>query len=156
MLIRSATRADYARLGQVMFDAIRGGESPYSTAQRRAWISQVPFGQAWNARLARQHVFVAEVDGAVVGFMSAQRNEIDLAFVLPAARGRGGFRSLYERLEATLIAEGWGAVTAYASLMAQPAFSSVGFYVVHHEDVVRNDQVLNRALMKKSLKQAAN
>ena len=44
--IRLATAADHAALGQVMCDAVRHSASPYTPAQRAAWVPEARSGRA--------------------------------------------------------------------------------------------------------------
>lgn len=93
LTIRKARRDEFDELGRVLFDAVRTGESPYTAEQRAAWAPEPRGGSEWHARLAAQQVFVAEAAGTLVGFMSlAGEGHVDLAFLLPAWRGRGLFR----------------------------------------------------------------
>lgn len=153
--IRRLDRADTpeaaAVLGQIMYAAIHADPSPYTPAQRQAWCGQAPNSAAWQTRLAQQEVFVAERQAGPVGFMTLARPEIDLAFVLPGARGQGVFRGLYDASEHCARMQKITRLTTYASLMAQPAFARMGFVILHQEEVPRGSQVLSRALMAKDL-----
>lgn len=151
MIIRPVTRADYACLGKIMYDAVHLGGSPYSAAQRRAWMPHVPCGPAWEQRLSRQIVYVAQEAKMLCGFMSLDAAEVDLAFILPAQRGTGLFRKLYLQIESWACVHNRPRLTTYASLTAQPAFAAVGFKVQHHEEVLRGQQRIPRAFMVKGL-----
>lgn len=149
--LRRATVADADALGRVMFNAIHEGPSPYTEAQRLAWLPAPNSGAGWADRLAAQHVVLAEAD-MMTGFMTlAPSGEIDLAFILPQARGQGLFARLLARIEAQARETGLTRLTTHASLMAQPAFARCGFVVDGHETVARNGQKLARAAMSKSL-----
>ncbi|WP_299673447.1 GNAT family N-acetyltransferase [uncultured Roseobacter sp.] len=151
-MIRWARPADADDLGAVFFAAVREGPSPYTEAQRAAWLEAPPQGQSWADRLAPLDVAVAEVEGAVVGFMSIEPGGyIDLAFIRPEHRGRGLVRQLFDRVEAHARGAGEARLWTHASLMAQPAFRAMGFSTIHHETVVRNGESLQRAKMEKTL-----
>lgn len=152
MIIRTATKAESDAIGIVMFDAIHAEQSPYSSAQRQAWLAAPYAGADWQARLASQFSVVADSGESLVGFMTLRPDGyIDLAFVLPVARGAGLFRRLYAPIEARAKTLNLGRVWTDASLMAQPAFAAVGFRVMQHEVVTRAGQQLTRATMAKPL-----
>ena len=144
---------DAAALGQVFFDAVRTGPSPYTQAQREAWMPHVPEPCKFADRLRAQRVAVAQEQGDAVGFMTLTPDGyIDLAYVLPTHRGRGLFVKLYDKLEAEALLLGIQRLYTHASLMAQPAFHKVGFLIIQHETVERAGECLARAEMEKHLK----
>lgn len=152
MRIRQALETDAEALADVFFRAVREGPSPYSDAQRAAWLPAPPDTADFAARLAAQHVVLAEVAGAPVGFMTLDaEGYVDLAFILPTHRGRGVFRALCDAVERRARQQAATRLSTHASLMAQPAFRAVGFAVIHHETVERAGQELPRALMEKRL-----
>ena len=64
--LRWATEADFDGLADVMFAAVREGESPYTEAQRQAWVPKPRRGSAWRTRLLSQEIIVAEADGRLL------------------------------------------------------------------------------------------
>lgn len=145
-MIRWANPAEYDALGRVMYDAIRQGRSPYTPAQRRAWLPAPNAGPGWAARLAAQRVAVAE---GLTGFMTLDDfGQIDLAFILPGARGKGLFRALLGALEFVATTP---RLTTHASLAAIGPFAAMGFSELRRESVVRAGETLGRALMEKQL-----
>lgn len=151
-IIRLAASADYDALGAVMYTAIHSGPSPYTPAQRRAWVAQPHSGNAWHKKLAAQFVVMSEAKGEPVGFMSLRPDGyLDLAYITPAARGSGLFRRMYAQIETLAKHHGLARIWVHASLMAQPAFGSMGLGLVRHEVVVRSGEELARAEMEKLL-----
>jgi putative acetyltransferase len=147
---RNAETADFDALGRVMFDAIRCGPSPYTHAQRVAWIAAAPSGAAWHEKLAAQFVVAGFRDEAPVGFMTLRADGyLDLVYIVPAARGAGLFQRLYAQVERHAMAQGLTRIWVHASLMAQRAFTGLGFSIVQHEVVDRAGQTLARAVMEK-------
>jgi putative acetyltransferase len=67
---RWASAADDDVLADIMYDAVRNGDSRYSEQQRAAWVPARRSGEDWIARLRSQDIIVAEQDGAAVGFLS--------------------------------------------------------------------------------------
>lgn len=151
MLIRPATPSDFDALGQIMFDAIHQGTSPYSEVERCAWLPTVPTGNTWHNRLASQIVIMAEAP-APVGFMTLDASGyVDLAFILHSARGTGVFGALYDQIETEARARGFVRLSTHASLLAQGPFAAMGFELLRHEHVTRGAETLARAEMVKTL-----
>lgn len=150
--IRRADRYDYVRLGQVFHTAIHTGTSPYTEAQRRAWSPAPRNGLDWTERLAAQEIFLAEIAGDCVGFMSlAVQGYVDFAYILPEARGQGLFRRLHDAIEGLATQQAVTRLHTHASLMAQPAFSAMGYNIIAPELVDIGDQQLKRFAMEKHL-----
>ncbi len=92
--LRWATEADFDALADVMFAAVREGESPYTEAQRQAWVPEPRRGSEWRTRLSAQDIIVAEADGRLLGFMSlAEGGGFCLYQSRSAARGFVASRS---------------------------------------------------------------
>ena len=146
---------DVPALARLFFDSVRSGPSPYTDAQRAAWMPKVPPADRFADRLHSQFVAVAEHERAPYGFMSMdQAGYIDLAYILPTHRGTGTFRRLYLMLEERGTEQGLRRFWTHASLTAQPAFRSVGFSIIQHENVERAGQNLQRAEMEKLINDA--
>ncbi|UWR22743.1 GNAT family N-acetyltransferase [Sulfitobacter sp. S190] len=141
-------------MGQVMYDAIHAEPSPYTEAERRAWLAKPPAAAEWHARLARQSVWYASDAEGPAGFMTLEGSYLDFAYVVARGRGTGVFRALYRCVEDHARRGGQPAIRTHASLMAQPAFAAVGFAVLRHEAVPRAGQFLRRAEMEKKLEPA--
>jgi putative acetyltransferase len=157
---RWANKEHYAALGQLMFDAIHAEPSPYTAAQRDAWMQFPRKGADWDARLAKQAIVMARDGEDIVGFMSldlanevnpANQGYIDFAYILPEARGSGLFQKLYQWIEARAIEHGYDNLNTHASLAAQPAFRKAGFSVVAEESVEIGDQMLRRFAMERPI-----
>lgn len=149
---RWAEPSDYTDLGQVMFEAVRTGTSPYSESQRAAWVAAPRHGAAWDARLASQEIVIAEDGDTISGFMSLDANAyLDFAYILPQHRGAGLFRRLYEKIEARGTALGHSRIWVHASLMAAPAFERMGFTATKREEVMLGEETLERFEMEKTL-----
>ncbi|XDA97837.1 GNAT family N-acetyltransferase [Sulfitobacter sp. LCG007] len=147
-----ARPSDAGALGELFHRAIREGESPYTEPQRAAWSPELRGATYWEARICGQAVVLEEREGQVLGFMSLDPEGcIDLAFILPHARGVGLFRTLYGAIEERALALGLARLWTHASLMAEPAFRSVGFRVIQRETVDLAGQTLRRAEMEKML-----
>lgn len=114
--VREATRADADAIGRVHADTWRAAyagvfpESAFVVEERqRSW--REAFAREWPAT---SKVFVAEVEGAVVGFagVGASREEEGVGelytiYVDPERWGAGAGRALIEQAEASLAAAGF-------------------------------------------------
>lgn len=150
--IRQAQPADHAALGQVMYEAIHATPSPYTARERSAWLPAPNLGPAWSARLASQYVLLAEDASAPVGLASlTTEGHIDLAFLLPSARGTGLFRRLIDGLEAEAQRQGHRRLHTHASLAAEGPFRTLGFTDIARETVQRGGAGLRRVTMEKPL-----
>jgi putative acetyltransferase len=149
---RWASAADADVLADVMFDAVRNGESLYSEPQRAAWVPAPRSGEAWAARLQGQDIILAERDGQAVGFMSlAEGGYVDFAYIRPRAQHSGLFRQLLSRIVERAVARREPLLWTHASLMAEPAFAKLGFTVRRRERVKIGDQSFDRCEMEKPL-----
>lgn len=148
---RWATAADYDALGTVMFDAVHSGSSPYSHDQKQAWIAAPRNDESWHKRLSQQDIIITETDNQIIAFMSlAENGYLDFAYILPAYRGHGLFRKLYEHIEKRAVDLGCPRIWVHASLMAAPAFRAMGFATLQREQVCIGDQQLERFVMEKT------
>lgn len=147
-----ANSSDFDDLGDIVFDAVRSGPSLYTDAQRAAWVPVRRGGEEWAARLEGQAIVVARDGGRAVGFMTlATQGYIDFAFIRPEAQGSGLFRRLFAMIEELALAQNEPRLWTHASLMAGPAFASVGFAVVEPQFVEMGGERLERAMMEKIL-----
>jgi putative acetyltransferase len=146
---RWANRSDYTELGSVMFDAVRNGRTLYTEDQRAAWVDSPRSGSDWNARLSEQNIAIAQSGDQTVGFMSLAINGyIDFAYIRPEYQQSGIFRCLYNMIFDLATSQGESRLWTHASLMAQPAFSAMGFDKLKKETVSLNNQVFDRFEME--------
>ena len=152
LVIRPIRPDDGPAAAQVFFDAVcEGTQAHYTEAQRRAWAGQAPDPEGWRDRLYGVDGFAAEQEGRLVGFMTIAGWYIDLAFVTPAALGRGVGWQLYRAVEARARKLGASVLTTDASRMAKPFFERQGWSVVVEQRVVKRGMVLTNYKMRKLL-----
>lgn len=150
--MRLGNSHDHDALGELLFDAVRNGPSSYTEAQRAAWAPEPRSGAAWNERLSPQTIVLDEHRGAIRGFMTLRDDGyIDFAYIRPTDRGDGLFRKLFDEIRRIAVARGHERLWVHASLMAQPAFSAMGFSIVCRETVEIGDQSLDRFEMELAL-----
>ncbi|SDM03747.1 GNAT family N-acetyltransferase [Maricaulis salignorans] len=151
IVLRRGERSDIAALTRVFYRAVREGAGPeYSTEQRAAWAPAPPEVEAWDKRLTPQAVFVAELDGAVIGFMSVKSDGyIDLAFVDPEHIGHGVAQLLYDRLEAHARETGMERLYSDASARARILFERQGWTVeAAQKPMIRGVELHNYRMSK--------
>jgi putative acetyltransferase len=149
---RWASADDADLIADIMFDAVRNGESRYSEPQRAAWVPAPRSGPEWDARLQGQDILVAEQDGKAVGFISlAEGGYVDFAYIRPEAQNSGLFRQLLVQIEKRAMEKGERRLWTHASLMAEPAFAKLGFTVRKRERVHLGGQDFDRCEMEKPL-----
>ena len=149
---RWAHEDDFAALAEIMYDAVRNGESRYSERQREAWVPVPRGGEEWRDRLHRQEIVIAEVDGEPLGFMSlAPGGYIDFAYIRPVAQHSGLFRQLFKHIIDRAHLKGEKRLWVHASLMAEPAFSALGFTVTKREHASIGQEQFERCEMEMSL-----
>jgi putative acetyltransferase len=152
MMYRTATEQDYDALGLVMFRSIHEGNSPYTQPERTAWMPKANAGADWADRLRQNHIVLAERETQIVGFLTVDTaGYIDLAYILPSARGKSVFKELLNRITDHVRGMGVTRLTTHASLMAQPVFARHGFAIIRHEIVTRNGEQLRRTAMIKHI-----
>jgi putative acetyltransferase len=123
-------------LADIMFDAVRNGESRYTEPQRAAWVPARRAGPEWAQRLQGQEIVVAERNGKAVGFVSlAEGGYVDFAFIRPEAQHTGLFRRLLAHIVERAVEKGEARLWTHASLTAEPAFASLGFTIRKRERV---------------------
>ena len=131
MNIRAWQPHELPQLSHIFLRAVHETASQhYSPAQIAAW-GQVDDAQ-WRQKLASSVVLVAEVDGKVVGFITAVGHYIDLLFVSPDYARQGIAGALLRALLAKMLP---GKVTVAASITAKPFFERQGFVLVREQNV---------------------
>ena len=149
---RWASADDNKVLADIMFDAVRNGESRYTEQQRAAWVPVPRSGPELEARLQGQEIIVAEQGGKAVGFVSlAEGGYVDFAYIRPEAQHTGLFRQLLTRIIERATEKDEYLLWTHASLMAEPAFAKLGFRVRRREQVHIGDQAFDRCEMEKLL-----
>lgn len=149
---RWATVDDDDVLADIMFDAVRNGDSRYTDRQRAAWVPVRRSGSDWSARLHAQDIIVAEQRGKAVGFVSlAPGGYIDFAYIRPEAQHTGLFHQLLTHIVGKAAEKSEPLLWTHASLMAEPAFQRLGFSVRKRESVRIGGQEFARCEMERSL-----
>lgn len=153
VLIRRLAEGDADAIAGVFFESVRYGAcSDYDDAQRNAWAPAPPEDNSRRDRLKGQHGFVAEQDGAIIGFMTLQADGyIDFAYVAPDHIGQGIAKQLYDRTTAEARETGVQRLYSEASYPARRFFERQGWSVVKEQTATRRDVSMTNFLMEKYL-----
>ncbi|NNE88096.1 MAG: GNAT family N-acetyltransferase [Silicimonas sp.] len=151
-LLRSCASEDADALGDIFYRAVHeGAASRYTAEERAAWVSEVPRGAAWAAKLAASDCVVAESGGVLVGFMSRQGAHFDMAYVVPEIKGTGVAGVLCAVLEGRARAAGVTVMSVEASHLAEPFLARRGWQLLRRQVVERRGVRLANCVMEKQL-----
>lgn len=134
--LRPASEEDLASIAEVHLAARAGagGAFPpgvHSDAEARAWVA------GWD--LSAYDVWVAVLDGRVVGYTRATPTWLDDLYVLPDAQGRGIGRALLERVLA-LHPDGIGLWVFESNRPARDFYARHGFVALERTDGSANEE----------------
>jgi putative acetyltransferase len=137
--IRRYTPGDLAGLIVLFRDTVRRiNRRDYSQAQVMAWAPDEIDAQQWARRFGNKAVWVADLEGAPVGFVDVARDgQIDMLYVHADHQGRGIASRLLGTVEAGARAHGLLRLFTEASITARPFFERRGFRVLAPQRVVR-------------------
>lgn len=151
--VRPYRAEDRAAVALVFYRAVREGAAAwYDEAQRAAWAPAPGPDPDEPDKLADQWCWVAEADGAVIGFMSLEPGGyLDMAFVLPEAMGKGVAAALYQALVSRARSAGLSRLTVRASHPARRFFTKRGWQTDAFESFEADGQVYETYLMSVDL-----
>ena len=145
--VRPYAPVDRTACHGVFFRAVHEGAAEhYDAAQRAAWAPDPAPDPGRPDKLLTQWAWVAETAAKdILGFISHRPDGyLDMAFVLPEARGTDVAPALLRALVAKARADGLGRLTTHASHLARRFFGKHGWQVDFAEAVPRNGQTLER------------
>ena len=151
--VRRYTPSDLAGLIALFRDTVRRiNARDYSEQQVRAWAPDEIDARKWSRRFENKTVWVAELDGAPVGFVDVARDGlIDMLYVHADHQGKGIASRLLRTVEAGARAHGLLRLFTEASITARPFFEHRGFRVIAPQRVIRWAQEFLNYRMDKSL-----
>lgn len=129
--VRPYRAEDREAMAGVFYRAVREGtEGAYTERQREAWAPRREPNWDKPDKLLDQWAFVAEDEGRLLGFMSLEPGGyLDMAFVMPEAKGGPVAPALYTALIARARAAGLTHLTVRASILARRFFLKQGWQV---------------------------
>lgn len=123
--LRPAGDSDAPALEAIFIEAVmRGAVGEYSEDERKAWARAAP---KVAARIGTQPLWVAEVDGQVVGFASVARDVLELIYVHPDWMRQGIGSKLMDACKDHVRAAGYKTMASWVSHTARPAFEASGW-----------------------------
>jgi GNAT superfamily N-acetyltransferase/RimJ/RimL family protein N-acetyltransferase len=119
----------------------------YNSEQIDAWTAGID-EESWAQRRLAAETWIAEQDGAVVGFTDLdETGYIDMLFVDPAAARTGMATALLAQIREVAASRGLTELTVNASATARPFFERHGFSVQATQEVERHGVVLHNFRM---------
>jgi putative acetyltransferase len=137
----------------VYYSAIREtAAQDYTPEQIAAWAPDSFDESQWAQRLADIAPFVAERDGAAVGYADVQSNGYIDHFFVAAHAGRQGVGSrLMQQIHAHAESMSVTALSSEVSITARPFFEHWGFAVEQQQSLVVRGVALTNFRMRKAL-----
>ncbi len=151
IILRRYTPADLEAVLALFYETVHTVNArDYAPAQLDAWAPRQPDRAAWAARLAAEHVLLAEEGSTLLGFASLDpaRGLLDHLYVHHAHQRCGIATRLCEALAP--LAE-TPVLRAEVSQTATPFFAARGWRVVRRQEVVRDGARLENMVMEKRL-----
>ncbi|WP_263146737.1 GNAT family N-acetyltransferase [Pseudomonas sp. RIT-PI-AD] len=128
--IRLARRSDAAAVSGVILAALRESNARDYSAEVIARV-ETSFGPAAVERLIEQRqVYVALLEGRILGTASLDGAVVRSVFVAPEAQGRGIGRALMAEVERAARAAGVRSLAVPASITAESFYAGLGFETV--------------------------
>ncbi|HEY1541809.1 MAG TPA: GNAT family N-acetyltransferase, partial [Xanthobacteraceae bacterium] len=124
----------------------------YSPQQVMAWAPDQIDARQWRHRFDNKVVWVADLDGAPVGFVDVARDGlIDMLYVHADHQGKGIASLLLRTVETSARTRGLMRLFTEASITARPFFEHRGFRVIAPQRVMRWAQEFLNYRMDKAL-----
>src|SRR5690606_36227846 len=152
MKIRTSTKNDLDPLVALFTESVHQiAAQRYTPEQLAAWAPESPDLGLWRSRLALVETLVAEINGALAGFISYTRDgHIEFLFTSPAFSRQGVASALFEAAPQRLHSMGATKLATDASLEARPFFEAKGFRTVEEHVVERNGVQFRRFAMARA------
>ncbi len=149
MVIRGFRDGDVADVVRCFTESVRTIAAPYYDARQiDTWAPLDANLVAWHERLSNGEVLVADVDGAVAGFVRVESSGyVDLLYVHPAHVRRGVGMALLRAACSWALANGAKRFDASVSLAARPFFEAAGFRVEREQLVEHKGVTFRNSLM---------
>jgi putative acetyltransferase len=151
--VRRYRPTDLASLIALFRDTVRRiNGRDYSQQQVLAWAPDDIDARRWRHRFDSKEVWVADLDGAPVGFVDVARDGlIDMLYVHADHQGVGIASLLLRTVEASARTHGLLRLFTEASITARPFFEHRGFRVIAPQRMVRWAQEFLNYRMDKAL-----
>jgi putative acetyltransferase len=153
MNIRLFRKEDSAEIARLFHDTVREiNIRDYSEQQVRAWAPDRLNFRDWENVCANIFTYVAELEGAIVGFGELEPNgHIDCFYCHKNYQGCGVGRQLYGAIEAKAIELNLSRLFVESSITAKPFFQKMGFAIVQEQQVQCRGESFTNFVMEKSI-----
>lgn len=151
MKIRLFRPEDVDLIAKLFHDTVREVNiRDYSIAQVKAWAPDDLYFRNWLEVCADRFTYVAEKDGAIVGFGELESNgHIDCFYCHKDYQGCGIGKQIYREIEAKAVELGLNRLFVEASITAVPFFQRMGFSVIREQQVSsRGETFINYSMEK--------
>lgn len=150
ILIRKARQKDLTDICELFKISIeKSCSSDYTQVQIAAWISASENQKKWVDKIMKQYFLVAEMKNVIVGFVSLEKNYIDLLYVHPEFQQKRVATQLMAVVEMEANHKHHHIIRTDASITAKPFFVSRGYDVVQENKIRINDIHISNWEMKK-------
>jgi putative acetyltransferase len=138
-VLREYRSADLDAVLECFSRSVRGiGARHYTPEQIAVWAPESPDRQVWAARLQTGRTVIADVAGAVAGFVRVEGNGyVDLLYVDPQFERRCLGRRLLQEACSWASSRGAEKLESEVSIAARPLFEAMGFEVISEQTVER-------------------
>jgi GNAT superfamily N-acetyltransferase len=134
-IIRRATDADAPAILQVHLNSIRSVCGPFYTPEQVAAWTDPKKVEDYRAALARgEAIFVAEMDGQIIGFSGIQDSELRAVYVHPDFLRHHVGSALLDAAEKFATNNAHREITADASVNSESFYRNRGFTVVERSN----------------------
>ncbi len=153
MRIRKAQKTDSRALAQLYYETVHAINSrDYNARQLHAWAPAVYPDSFWLARLRRYEVYVAVVEGRLVGFAEFdRRGYIDCFYVHHLQQGRGVGKALMRKMIQLAKRYHLRRLRADVSITARAFFEGRGFRLVRRQKKIYRGQPFKQLLMESTV-----
>jgi GNAT superfamily N-acetyltransferase len=137
-MIRIYQHGDHRAIAEIFSRAVHEIASHvYTQEQCDAWASrEVNYGH-WQRRCELKRPFVAEINGAIAGFLELDPDgHIDCAYTNPDFQRRGIMTALVQHAVHTCLSFGLSRVYVDASICIRPLFEKAGFQITGERTVL--------------------
>ena len=137
MILRRHRDKDLEPIAVLFTDTVRQvNVQHYSPEQISVWAPKPPDLIRWRKRIADLALWVAELDGHIIGFCGLGGDgHIDLLYTSYRFQRQGVARALYQEVEADALQRGIRRLFTEASITARPFFGKMGFEVIREQQV---------------------